>query len=242
MKLILKYSVILSIIGLLGLFLLDNLFLPMLISSNEEIYIPDVRNLNINSAEKELEDLGFNVTIINSKYNEQFTPNTVMMMSPRAFTKIKKGRSIKLTIAGEKNPIIVDEFINTSLTSAKIIINQQGLRLDTVIYEYNSDFKKDFITSQYPKPEKVLHTNDKITYVVSLGSPPNHYIVPNLININLSRAKEIISKSGLKIGNIVYEYNEDYLNHTILEQSITGGLKLSFPNSIDLIVTTDKNE
>jgi len=242
MKLILKYSLILSIIGLSGLFLLDNLFLPMLIRSNEEIYIPDVRNLNINSAEKELEDLGFNVTIINSKYNEQFTPNTVMTMSPRAFTKIKKGRSIKLTIAGEKNPIIVDEFINTSLTSAKIIINQQGLRLDTVIYEYNSDFKKDFITSQYPKPGKVLHTNDKITYVVSLGSPPNHYIVPNLININLSRAKEIISKSGLKIGNIVYEYNEDYLNHTILEQSITGGLKLSFPNSIDLIVTTDKNE
>ena len=112
----------------------------------------------------------------------------------------------KIIEAMDKNTIIVDDFVNCSLTSAKIIINQQGIRLDTVIYEYNTDFKKDFITSQYPKPGKILKTNDKITYVVSLGNPPNHYIVPNLININLSKAKEIISKSGLKIGNILYEY------------------------------------
>ena len=112
--------------------------------------------------------------------------------------------------------------------------------MDTIIYEYNNDFKKDLITSQYPKSGKILQTNDKITYIVSLGSPPNYYIVPNLININFSKAKEIISKAGLKIGNIKYEINNDYLNNTILEQSITGVLKLSFPKSIDLIISRDK--
>ena len=73
------------------MYLLDNLFLPTLINSNEEVYIPDVRNLNIYNAEMQLQDLGFNVETIKSRYNEKFTPNTVMKMSPRAFTKIKKG-------------------------------------------------------------------------------------------------------------------------------------------------------
>ena len=40
-----------------------------------------------------------------------------------------------------------------------------------------------------------------------MGNPPNYYIVPNLININLDKAKEIISKSGLIFGKIKYEYN-----------------------------------
>ena len=38
---------------------------------------------------------------------------------------------------------------------------------------------------------------------------------------------------------LTYEINDEYLNNTILEQSITGGLKLSFPKSIDLIISTD---
>ena len=129
-----------------------------------------------------------------------------------------------------------------SLTSAKILIKKKGLVLDTVIYEYNDRHTKNKITSQYPKSGKVLETNDKISYVVSLGNPPNHYIVPNLINLNLLKAKEMISLSGLRLGNITYEFNDEYLNNTVLEQSITDGLKLSFPKSIHLIVTIDKNE
>ena len=163
-------------------------------------------------------------------------------MAPRPFTKIKKGRSIKITVTGTKEKIIVNNFMNMSLTSAKILISKQGLVLDTVIYEYNDRFEKYHISSQYPKSGKVLETNDKISYVVSLGNPPNHYTVPNLINFNLSKAKEMISLSGLKLGNITYEYDEEYLNNTVLEQSITYGLKLSFPKSIDITVSTDKYE
>ncbi len=239
MKIISKYILIFILFAASGLFLLDGILLPLLTNTNEEIYLPDVRHSSIYKAEKQLNDLGFNVEVIISNYNEIYTPNTVISMSPRAFTKIKKGRSVKLTIAGDKKNIIINDFVNTSLTSAQLIINQQGLKLDTIIYEYNNDYKKDLITSQYPKPGKVLQTNDKITYIVSLGDPPNYYVVPTLININYSKAKEIISKSGLRIGNIKYEYNDEYLNNTILEQSITGGLKLSFPKSIDLIISTD---
>ena len=52
----------------------------------------------------------------------------------------------------------------------------------------------------------------------------------------------MISLSGLRLGNITYEFNDEYLNNTVLEQSITDGLKLSFPKSIHLIVSIDKNE
>ena len=81
---------------------------------------------------------------------------------------------------------------------------------------------------------------DKVTLIVSLGSAPDYYIVPNLININFKTGKEIISKAGLKIGSITYEYHSNILHNTILEQSLTEGMKLSFPNKINLIISTDR--
>ena len=50
----------------------------------------------------------------------------------------------------------------------------------------------------------------------------------------------MISKAGLVVGNITYEYNTKYLNNTVLEQNKTPGMRLSFPGKIDLIISTDK--
>ena len=116
-------------------------------------------------------------------YDINISPNTVKSMSPRAFSKVKSGKLIKLTVTGDKDVIIVDDFYNVSFTNAKLIINRQGLLLDTVIYEYNKDVKKNHITSQFPKSGKTIQTNDKISFVISKGNPPNYYIVPNLINM-----------------------------------------------------------
>ena len=115
-----------------------------------------------------------------------------------------------------------------------------NIKIDTLIYEYNNDILENFIISQFPKAGKLIKSGDEITLVVSLGNPPNYYIAPNLINVNLIKAKKMISKAGLLLGNITYEYNENYLYNTVLEQSKTPGMRLSFPSKIDLIVSNDK--
>ena len=100
--------------------------------------------------------------------------------------------------------------------------------------------KKNYIIEQYPKANTSLESLDKITFIISLGSPPDYYIVPNLVNINLKRGREVISRAGLLLGIVTYEYNTNYLNNTILEQNLTEGMKFSFPSKINLIVSTDR--
>ena len=240
MKIISRYIFSITIIGIFTLIIVGLFILPILTNKGEELYLPDVRGINIVKAKDILEEKGFNVTTINSNYNENYIPKHVISMTPRAFTKIKKNRNIKLKIAGDKETIVFKDFINTSLRNVEISINRDNLLIDTLIYEYNNMIKKDYIIAQYPKANSVLESLDKVTFIVSLGSPPDYYIVPNLININLKRAKEVISKSGLLLGTIDFEYNKDYLNNTILEQNLTEGMKLSFPSKINLIVSTDR--
>ena len=242
LKNFLKYIATLSFLGLLGLLIFDSFVLPSITNSKNNLYLPDVKNTNVFYAEKKLLDLGFKVEIIKSKYIENTKPNTVINMSPRAFTKVKIGRVIKLTTAGEKEIIELKDYIGISLTNAKLSLKRNGILIDTIMYEYSNDIIKNHITSQYPIKGKNLFTNDKVTFVVSLGKPPNHYTVPNLINMSLSKAKQYISKSGLLLGEINYEYNENFLNNTILEQNLTPGLKLSFPEYINLTISTEIKE
>ena len=53
-------------------------------------------------------------------------------------------------------------------------------------------------------------------------------------------AKKRISKSGLILGKLRYEFDQNYLNNTVLEQSHPANKRLSFPAEIDLILSTDK--
>ena len=242
MKTIIKYISVFTILSIMGLLLFDLVALPIITKSNNNIFIPDVRNKSSLKAISILNSLGFRNEIIVAGYNQILQPNTVISMSPRPFSKVKYGKVITLTVSGDKDIIVVDDFYNMSLTNAKLMINRQSLILDTIIYEYNKDINKNYISSQFPKVGKVIKTNDKISFVVSKGNPPNYYSVPNVINMNIDKAKILISDAGLQIGIIEYEYNYDYLNNTVLEQSITPDVKLSFPKKINLIISTDNKE
>ena len=239
-KTISVYIMLIGAFGIIGLISLDRIVLPLITNYNKAIYLPDLTSIDFRIAQKKLDSLDLGYKIIMHEYDDLYKPYSVIEMSPRPFTKLKTGRIIKLTVADEKKDIILDDYSDKSLRSVKLQLNRDNLKIDTLIYEYNESVKKDFIISQYPRTGKMLKSGDMLTLIVSQGPPPNYYITPNLINMSLKKAKEMISKAGLVLGNITYEYNTKYLNNTVLEQNKTPGMRLSFPAKIDLIISTDK--
>ena len=239
-KTISVYIILIGAFGIIGLISLDKIVLPVITNYNKAIYLPDLTSIDFRIAQKKLDSLDLGYKIIMHEYDDLYKPYSVIEMSPRPFTKLKTGRIIKLTVADEKKDIILGDYSDKSLRSVKLQLNRDNLKIDTLIYEYNESVKKDFIISQYPRTGKMLKSGDMLTLIVSQGPPPNYYITPNLINMSLKKAKEIISKAGLLLGNITYEYNANYLNNTVLEQNKTPGMRLSFPAKIDLIISTDK--
>jgi len=240
MKKIVSYIFILIIIAIFGLITLNSIVLPLIVNTNKSIYLPDCRNIDYRIGKQKLDSLGFISNIIFKEFNDNQIPFTIIETSPKPFTKLKSGRIIKLIVAGDKKDIILESFIDKSIRNTYLELNRMTIAIDTLIYEYNNDIPKDYIISQYPKAGKLIKSGDEIVFIVSQGNAPNYYMTPNLINMSLLRAKETISKAGLLIGNIEYEFNTKYLNNTVLEQSKTSGMKLSFPAKIDLIVSKDK--
>ena len=218
--------------------IIDFIILPVLANNKKELYLEDVRGLDIKDAMRQLDV--FEIDIYNEKFTTGMLPGSVIDMSPKPFSYIKEGKVIKLSVVSNPESYIVENYINKSFRDINLLLDRQSVSIDTLIYEFSNNIKKGHIIDQYPKTSDTLRHDQKITLIISQGNHPNYYLVPNLINLSLDKAKKRISKSGLILGKIKYEFDENYLNNTVLEQGHPANKRLSFPAEIDLILSTDK--
>ncbi len=238
-KNILKYVLSFLLLSLFGIMLMDYVILPTYVGYNNEHYLPDVRGEFLEKADYQLRHIGFQTEVVRVPFSISYEPGTIIKMFPRAFTKVKEGRSINLTVAGKMEDIIIPNLISNNVRNAKLEIARLGLGIDTIIYEYDNQVKDGKITFQLPRSGKVVKSSTNMTLGVSRGTPPDYYIVPDVVNLSLRRAKEAITKTGLRVGDINYEYQPELLNNTVIEQNMTAGMRVSFPASIHLLVSTD---
>ena len=240
LKYLLKYFTAFFILSTIGVFLLDYILLPNYVGYDNEHYLPDVRGIYLEKATLQLNKLGFPVEIIIAPFNENHTPGKVVKMFPRAFTKVKEGRTIDLTVIGSKKDVQVPNFSNMSLRNALIVINDIELRVDTIIYEFDSQIREDHITFQLPRKNQFVKSSTSVTLGVSKGAAPDYYIIPDIVNQSLRSAKHEILNNGLRVGKITYEYQPELLRNTVIEQDKTAGMRITFPATINILVSTDE--
>ena len=239
---LLKYLIAFTFFSFSGIVILDYFILPNYVGYNNEHYLPDVRGEYLEKATYQLRSLRFNTKPILIPYSESHTPGTVIKMFPRAFTKVKEGRTIDLTVAGKDEDIEIPDISNLSLRNAKLTLTKLGLGIDTIIYEYDNVISDGYISFQLPRKGQTVKSSTNMTLGVSRGAPPDYYIIPDIVNYSLTRARKSIINKGLRVGEITYEFQPDLVPNTVIEQNMTAGMRVSFPASINLLISTDKEE
>ena len=239
---LLKYIISFFFLIAAGLFILENVLLPVYVGTNNEHYLPDVRGKFLEAGQIELNKLGFLVEVIEKEYTLEYEPGKIINISPRPFTKVKEGRTLKMTIAGDRVDVEMPDFTGESLRNALLEVEKLDLEIDTLMEEFNTHFESGKITFQAPKPEKVIKSGSKVTFMVSKGDPPDYFRVPDLLNFSLRKATSMIIDSGLKKGDVTHEYHPDLINDTVIDQSLTPGMRLTIPARINLVVSTDQKK
>jgi|TARA_B110000467_G_scaffold23696_1_gene21174 beta-lactam-binding protein with PASTA domain len=240
LKVILHYSIALFTCSLVGILFLDYIALPSYVGYDNEHYLPDVRGNYLQKAQYTLRSLGFKSEVATIPFSETNPPGTVVKMSPRSFTKVKEGRTISLTIAGHRQDIIIPDYTSISLRNTRLSAIREGLVVDTVIYEYNNKIKDGHISFQVPQAGHIVKSGARISLGVSKGNPPDYYTVPDVVGKSLRSAKISLAKSGLRLGELEYEFQPDLLENTIIDQNFTPGLRVTFPAAIDLILSKEE--
>ncbi|MBP3471184.1 MAG: PASTA domain-containing protein [Paraprevotella sp.] len=102
----------------------------------ESIRVPDIKGMPLNEARYALNQAGLNAVVVDSSYNRNQQPGTILEQTPIGGTNVKMGRDIYLTLNSQHSPTVAipDIADNCSLREAEARLKALGIKLAP--YEY----------------------------------------------------------------------------------------------------------
>ncbi len=230
---------VLAIISVSFALYMDRIYMPGYARTGEEFPVPDVRGFRTEYAREVLEAEGFRLSDeITEKTDLNRPAGEVLEQYPKPGSKCKLDRKIYITVSKGARPVIVPDLIGLSPQDAKYRLTESRLVLDSVLYEFSTDYPEGVVMGQTLVVNDSAALGDSIMIVVSVGKHPSEFVIPDLKGQILSAAAETVGKSGFRIAEVVYMKNEDYLPNTVLDQKPPAGEVVYQGAEIRLLVSS----
>ena len=248
---ILIRHLLLAILILVFLVISVFLFLKIFTHHGEALSVPYLYGMTVEEVEETIrENLKFEV--IDSIYLTEKNKGTVIEQNPEPGFKVKKDRTIFLTMnAYHPEKIRMPNIVGVSVRQAKAIIETNGLRIGELIYV--PDIAINNVLEQRFKGKPIaegdsIYKGSFIDIVIGQGLSHQKTRVPLLINMTVEEAKDRISDVFLNLASPIPDNSvldlEDSLNSRIWKQRPHPDNVVMLPlgSYIDIWITTDSTK
>ena len=234
-----KYLLIFVFMGFIIIMIFNSVIMPWYIRKAHSIPLMNLKNKTISKAIDILESEGFKAVINDTMFTNTVLSGIVMDQFPKPYSRVKVGRTIRLSISHPERLVEVPNLIGQSKRNGEFILQQVGLLLDTVYFDFHPEKKEGTIIWQSPRGGDVLRKGNGIHVSVSQGKPPNFFQVPNLYQLSKTEAEKELKKFGLILGKIDYKQDTTLIPFTVLDQSILPGTVLERSIPVDIIISIE---
>ncbi|ANP48205.1 serine/threonine-protein kinase [Streptomyces griseochromogenes] len=166
-----------------------------------KVLVPDVRGIQFDKAESQLEDKGFTVdkkTVVSTQ-----PPGIVTEQDPPGGTEKQKGTTITLTVAkAEEKVTVPSDLVGKSCDDAKAELTQLGLTPNCVDTPTNDPTQDGKVISTNPQAGQQVGKNTNVAINVGKAQTNAPVQVPNIQGQKLKDAKTMLQQAGLQVGNI----------------------------------------
>ncbi len=147
------------------------------ITTNKEIFIPDVTGYSVEEAILALQKEGFNVaTNQQQAASDSIEYGHVVKTSPLAGTKRTKGTEITLFVSEGDTKITLENYVGQNYLEIKGKLEALGLQVIIEKKDAKSDAKEDIIIEQNPKEDEKISKGDYVTlYIPEVDKYPDFF-------------------------------------------------------------------
>lgn len=224
-------------LSLVGAFLLFNYaVMPWYVYHGGTLSVPDVTKMQFEEACKVLDDAGLVGIEADKILDNAHAIGDVITQNPAPGSIVKYGRRVYLTVCGGEVEVLVPQLRGRSLRDARFALERDGLVLGDIEYAASNQNPENTIISQSIPPTSKVKRGTTIGVVVSAGKPDRSIEIPNLFGKSLSEAIKLLTRYGLKVGNITYQVNIELLPNTIVDQYPQAGAAADSGKAVDLFV------
>ena len=129
--------------------------------------IPDVVGKQQYTAGMELDEAGFFLDKVSYQASLVYPGGQVISQSPVAGTLKPAGTAIALLVSSGASPVNVPDIVGMQLAEARVVLNQQGLRLGQVAFQDMEDIPVGEVMSQEPPGLVRVAPGSPVTLIVS---------------------------------------------------------------------------
>lgn len=144
-----------------------------------EIQVPDVRTLDLESAEAKLNTEGFTNVQIEYQYNNEVPARNVISQTPEAGASAKKDDQIILNVSRGAELVKMINVRGQSQTDAQNAITALGLTIASVKSDYSDTVPEGSVIDQSIAEGQMVNPGTGVTLTVSLGKQIETYSLDN---------------------------------------------------------------
>src|ERR1700722_13808493 len=167
-----------------------------------EVSIPKLVGLSPTEAERAGAASGLQVIVERQFYRPNIPEGRIMTQMPPPGTKVRRGWSIRVAQSLGPQRVTIPDVTGGSERIADLNIRRRGLSLGSIARINLPDVPQDQVISQSPPANASGVSAPKISFLVSEGSQPSAFVMPNLIGQPLGTATLALQDAGLRVGKV----------------------------------------
>lgn len=207
----------------------------------KDVKVPDVRNMKLDDAIKELEKANFVMGDTIEKPDDKIRENYVIKTNPKAGSMKAEGSKITIYVSTGKETIEMEDYRGEQFDEVQALLTEQELNFKSIeVNEEYSDKEAGIILDQNPAPgKKVVPEDTDLVFTVSKGD--QSISLKDLTNYSTEDLNYYMKATGINI-TTTEQYHDTIPKGNVISQDVKPGTSLKKGATVHVVVSKGKEE
>jgi serine/threonine-protein kinase len=229
----------LAILAALPLVLmLVGVFVTMLVTiRGREVVVPNLKGIEKEAAFGLLKRQRLNGVVVGTRFSADFPAGQVILQTPEGGSRVKTGKSVKLTLSEGRKQVEVPRLVGLTLKEAQAVLGQVGLRIGLISRAALLASPREQIVQQSPVAGERNIATPYVNFLVNAPSGEFSYVMPDLRGLDAHEVTAFLNRNGFLMRPAEHEVSFTQRAGLVLMHYPEPGYPFSRSSPVTLVVS-----
>lgn len=194
------FTVLVALLAfIVGLAVFNGFLMPRFIHRAGEVRVPDLANLTVEQAQRELEPTGLPLTRAGERFDPGVPRGQIVHQEPAAGTPVRGRRGVAVIVSLGEEFSSVPALFGETRRGAQLLLERSGLRVGGITRAPSDAVGEGLIVATDPPAESVLPRGTEVALLVSSGLGDEVFVMPDLVGREIGRTRKLLEAQGFRV-------------------------------------------
>lgn len=217
-------------------FLINSIIMPAYTLQGSVIGVPDVTGKRLSEVRLTYPEKRYRFEVSEERAVIDVPRGVILEQWPAPGNTCKPGRRIHVVVSSGPPVVTVPDVVGMNSEDALFKIQEAGLTAGANRYRFSRNVFEGVVLAQSPFAGALVGHEDTVTVHISLGPEPSEIVIPDVTGMDEDHARYLILKSGLRLGEVIYDQYVNRPSSTVIIQEPSAGTPAMLHDRMKLVV------